>query len=81
MCAQVDNAVSCDVTQEVNSTTVDVDCSVTSLLLSAHSQVVNSNKLIAVLYFMKKSLLIQWQLPPLFNPCSKVTPSPSTLIT
>ncbi|XP_011605459.2 integrin alpha-4 [Takifugu rubripes] len=34
-----DNRVSCDVTQEVNSTTVDVDCSLTSLLLSAHSQV------------------------------------------
>lgn len=31
--------VSCDVTQEVNSTTAGVDCSVTSLLLSAHAQV------------------------------------------
>ncbi|XP_059198990.1 integrin alpha-4 [Centropristis striata] len=33
-----DNVVSCDVTQEVNSTTAGVDCSVTSLLLSAHAQ-------------------------------------------
>uniref|UniRef100_H3CD00 Integrin subunit alpha 4 n=2 Tax=Tetraodon nigroviridis TaxID=99883 RepID=H3CD00_TETNG len=33
-----DNSVSCDVTQEVNRTSVDVDCSVTSLVLSAHSQ-------------------------------------------
>ncbi|XP_039673682.1 integrin alpha-4 isoform X2 [Perca fluviatilis] len=35
---QSDNMVSCDVTQEVNSTTAGVDCSVTSLLLSAHAQ-------------------------------------------
>lgn len=34
-----DNAVSCDVTQDVNSTMVEVDCSVTSLLLPARSQV------------------------------------------
>ncbi|XP_069563018.1 integrin alpha-4 [Brachyistius frenatus] len=33
-----DNMVSCDVTQEVNTTTVGVDCGVTSLLLPAHSQ-------------------------------------------
>ncbi|KAK2840066.1 hypothetical protein Q5P01_013806 [Channa striata] len=33
-----DNTVSCDVTQEVNSTMVTVDCSVASLLLTAHSQ-------------------------------------------
>ncbi|KAM9347864.1 integrin alpha-4 [Symphorus nematophorus] len=33
-----DNMVSCDVTEEDNSTTVGVDCSVTSLLLSAQSQ-------------------------------------------
>ncbi|XP_033984671.1 integrin alpha-4 [Trematomus bernacchii] len=33
-----DNVVSCDVTQEVNSTMVGVDCSVTSLLLPAHAQ-------------------------------------------
>ncbi|XP_044072995.1 integrin alpha-4 [Siniperca chuatsi] len=33
-----DNVVSCDITQEVNSTTAGVDCSVTSLLLSAHAQ-------------------------------------------
>ncbi|XP_068592739.1 integrin alpha-4 isoform X2 [Cebidichthys violaceus] len=35
---QNDNVVSCDVTQEVNSTTAGVDCSVTSLLLSANAQ-------------------------------------------
>nr|XP_046259995.1 integrin alpha-4 [Scatophagus argus] len=35
---QNDNMVSCDVTQEVNSTTVGVDCSVTGLLLLAHAQ-------------------------------------------
>ncbi|XP_070771040.1 integrin alpha-4 [Enoplosus armatus] len=33
-----DNVVSCDVTQEVNSTMAGADCSVTSLLLSAHAQ-------------------------------------------
>uniref|UniRef100_UPI0037E77041 integrin alpha-4 n=1 Tax=Semicossyphus pulcher TaxID=241346 RepID=UPI0037E77041 len=33
-----DNSISCDVTQEVNSTTVGVDCSVTDLLLSANAQ-------------------------------------------
>ncbi|XP_037645899.1 integrin alpha-4 isoform X1 [Sebastes umbrosus] len=33
-----DNVVSCDVTQEVNKTMAGVDCSVTSLLLSAHAQ-------------------------------------------
>lgn len=33
-----DNAVSCDVTEEVNSTTVTVDCGVTSFLLPARSQ-------------------------------------------
>ncbi|TNN34822.1 Integrin alpha-4 [Liparis tanakae] len=33
-----DNVVSCDVTQEVNSTTAGVDCSVTSLLLPAGAQ-------------------------------------------
>ncbi|XP_026232320.1 integrin alpha-4 [Anabas testudineus] len=33
-----DNVVSCDVTQEANSTMVEVDCSVTSLLLPAGSQ-------------------------------------------
>lgn len=33
-----DNVVSCDVTQEVNGTMAGVDCSVTSLLLSAHAQ-------------------------------------------
>lgn len=36
---QEDNVVSCDVTQEANSTMVEVDCSVTSLLLPAGSQV------------------------------------------
>ncbi|XP_028992616.1 integrin alpha-4 [Betta splendens] len=35
---QNDNAVSCDVTQEANSTVVEVDCSVTSLLLPAGAQ-------------------------------------------
>ncbi|XP_056280936.1 integrin alpha-4 isoform X2 [Pseudoliparis swirei] len=35
---QNDNVVSCDVTQEVNSTTAGVDCSVTSLLLPAGAQ-------------------------------------------
>ncbi|XP_036965569.1 integrin alpha-4 [Acanthopagrus latus] len=33
-----DNVVSCDVTQDVNSTTVGVDCGVTSLLLAANAQ-------------------------------------------
>ncbi|CAN9497605.1 unnamed protein product [Ophioblennius macclurei] len=33
-----DNAVSCDVTEEANATTVSVDCGVTSLLLPARSQ-------------------------------------------
>ncbi|GLD67058.1 integrin alpha-4, partial [Lates japonicus] len=33
-----ENVVSCDVTQEINSTTVVVDCSVTSLLLPAQAQ-------------------------------------------
>uniref|UniRef100_A0A7N5ZSA3 Integrin alpha-2 domain-containing protein n=1 Tax=Anabas testudineus TaxID=64144 RepID=A0A7N5ZSA3_ANATE len=33
------NVISCDVTQEANSTMVEVDCSVTSLLLPAGSQV------------------------------------------
>ncbi|KAL3969691.1 TSPY-like 2 [Sarotherodon galilaeus] len=33
-----DNVVRCDVTQEVNATTVGVDCSVTSFLLPAHTQ-------------------------------------------
>ncbi|KAM9342286.1 integrin alpha-4 [Pholidichthys leucotaenia] len=33
-----DNMVGCDVTQEANTTTVTVDCSVTSLLLPAHSR-------------------------------------------
>ncbi|KAI3356102.1 hypothetical protein L3Q82_017363, partial [Scortum barcoo] len=33
-----DNVVSCDVTQEVNSTLAGVDCSVTSLILSARAQ-------------------------------------------
>ncbi|XP_054471000.1 integrin alpha-4 [Anoplopoma fimbria] len=42
-----DNVVSCDVTQEVNSTTAVVDCSVTSLLLSANSQL-NINFLLDV---------------------------------
>lgn len=36
---QEDNVVRCDVTQEVNATTVGVDCSVTSFLLPAHTQV------------------------------------------
>lgn len=36
---QEDNVVSCDVTEETNSTTVTVDCGVTSLLLPARSQV------------------------------------------
>ncbi|XP_029314915.1 integrin alpha-4 isoform X2 [Cottoperca gobio] len=35
---QNDNILSCDVTQEVNSTTAGVDCSLTSLVLSAHAQ-------------------------------------------
>ncbi|XP_042350304.1 integrin alpha-4 isoform X2 [Plectropomus leopardus] len=35
---QNDNVVSCDVTQGVSNTTAGVDCSVTSLLLSAHAQ-------------------------------------------
>ncbi|XP_028249714.1 integrin alpha-4 isoform X2 [Parambassis ranga] len=35
---QNDNAISCDVTQEVDTTTVGVDCSVTSLILPAVSQ-------------------------------------------
>lgn len=39
LCVQQDNMISCDVTQEVNSSTAGVDCSVTSLLLSAHAQV------------------------------------------
>lgn len=39
LCLQEDNMVSCDVTQEVNSTTAGVDCGVTSLLLPAHTQV------------------------------------------
>ncbi|KAK9538007.1 hypothetical protein VZT92_005570 [Zoarces viviparus] len=42
-----DNVVSCDVTQEVNSTTAGVDCSVTSLLLSANAQL-NINFLLDV---------------------------------
>ncbi|XP_076602974.1 integrin alpha-4 [Chaetodon auriga] len=33
-----DNVVSCDVTEEVNSTAVDVDCSVTSLVFAAQAQ-------------------------------------------
>lgn len=33
-----DNVVSCDVTQEVNSTKAGVDCSITSLVLSAQGQ-------------------------------------------
>ncbi|XP_034740871.1 integrin alpha-4 [Etheostoma cragini] len=41
------NVVSCDVTQEVNSTTAGVDCSVTSLLIAAHSQL-NINFLLDV---------------------------------
>lgn len=36
---QQENVVSCDVTEEINSTTVVVDCSVTSLLLPAQAQV------------------------------------------
>ncbi|XP_075937997.1 integrin alpha-4 [Anarhichas minor] len=43
----LDNVVSCDVTQEVNSTTAGVDCSVTSLLLSANAQL-NINFLLDV---------------------------------
>ncbi|KAM6955388.1 integrin alpha-4 isoform 1-T1 [Lycodopsis pacificus] len=42
-----DNVVSCDVTQEVNSTTAGVDCSVTSLLLSANAEL-NINFLLDV---------------------------------
>nr|XP_019962620.1 PREDICTED: integrin alpha-4 [Paralichthys olivaceus] len=42
-----DNLVSCDVTEDVNSTMVLVDCSVTSLLLPAQSQV-NINFLLDV---------------------------------
>ncbi|KAF7641563.1 hypothetical protein LDENG_00277410 [Lucifuga dentata] len=34
-----DSMVGCDVTQEVNSTSVSIDCSVSSFLLSAHTQV------------------------------------------
>ncbi|XP_068428471.1 integrin alpha-4 isoform X2 [Clinocottus analis] len=44
---QNDNVVSCDVTQEVNSTTAGVDCSVTSLLLSTNAQL-NINFLLDV---------------------------------
>uniref|UniRef100_A0A8C2XMH6 Integrin subunit alpha 4 n=1 Tax=Cyclopterus lumpus TaxID=8103 RepID=A0A8C2XMH6_CYCLU len=42
-----DNVVSCDVTQEVNSTTAGVDCSVSSLLLPANAQL-NINFLLDV---------------------------------
>ncbi|XP_041857597.1 integrin alpha-4 isoform X2 [Melanotaenia boesemani] len=35
---QQENVVSCDVTEKINSTEVSVDCSVTSLVLPAHSQ-------------------------------------------
>ncbi|XP_054642839.1 integrin alpha-4 isoform X1 [Dunckerocampus dactyliophorus] len=34
-----DKVVRCDVTQEVNSTTVEVDCGVSSLILTSHSRV------------------------------------------
>ncbi|XP_034416943.1 integrin alpha-4 isoform X2 [Cyclopterus lumpus] len=44
---QNDNVVSCDVTQEVNSTTAGVDCSVSSLLLPANAQL-NINFLLDV---------------------------------
>ncbi|XP_071336278.1 integrin alpha-4 isoform X2 [Trachinotus anak] len=44
---QNDNVVSCDVTEEINSTVVVVDCSVTSLLLPAHAQL-NINFLLDV---------------------------------
>lgn len=44
--------MSCDVTQEVNSTSVDVDCSLTSLLLPAHSQV---QQVINSVYFTLKA--------------------------
>uniref|UniRef100_A0A7N8Y8S0 Integrin alpha 4 n=1 Tax=Mastacembelus armatus TaxID=205130 RepID=A0A7N8Y8S0_9TELE len=38
-----DNVVNCDVTEEANSTTVGVDCRVTSFLLPAHAQVRHSS--------------------------------------
>ncbi|KAK2905830.1 integrin alpha-4 [Channa argus] len=42
-----DNVVNCDVTQEANSTMVEVDCRVTSLILTAHAQL-NVNFLLDV---------------------------------
>lgn len=73
--------MSCDVTQEVNSTTVDVDCSVTSLLLSAHSQVV-TEKSYKLLFTLWKS---NFEFSGISHLClihaKKVAPSPSTTIT
>uniref|UniRef100_A0A669CXD8 Integrin subunit alpha 4 n=1 Tax=Oreochromis niloticus TaxID=8128 RepID=A0A669CXD8_ORENI len=58
-----DNVVRCDVTQEVNATTVGVDCSVTSFLLPAHTQVSLNTKIMRNLNVVLQPAIICPQLP------------------